>query len=344
MRKKEEKLRQIIDRLFRLNVYLFPFFWLSVNALILLETVAFRGFVKKYLFFGLHFFIFIAVLSLVFARLTQISLSHKKEKVVNKQHYIFLNNFLKLSLPVQITIAYLLFKQLPEGRESFLIVDSRFVYPDVFMLIPIINIFFLLVWSNFFKTLFIQIDKTKSDFKKSLVIVTYLVLLVNLLLNGLVSSGESIYKNVVVFVKNPLKNYDWKMEKQLGSVYKYYKFVSYNTPENAVILHPKQQWMWPAISNRGFTRYFLFPRKFISEDEPLLKKEEVTHVFLIGNRTLDGKLEIDRWPNFAVPAKRVILYSRNGDGVNLIFTGDDKLEERNTELWGVIEVDNTIKW
>jgi hypothetical protein len=178
----------------------------------------------------------------------------------------------------------------------------------------------------------------------------YLILIFAVFITSVISDFPSAKKNLWYLIKHPFYGYDQKMKIEIGPVYDYYLFVRKNTRSDSYILKPIQQGTWPDVSNEGFTRYFLYPRKFISEERLGVDKGKVDYVFLIGNTNLYGNGKIERWPDFDVPAKSIVLYSQETGQkfkeIKMDYNYEKFLDDdfEYSKYWGIIEVDKTRKW
>lgn len=142
-----------------------------------------------------------------------------------------------------------------------------------------------------------------------------------------------------VLLNNPSASYDWKMTFSIGPFYDYMQFVCKFTPEKALILHPKQQSRWPEISNQGYTRYFVYPRDLVAENGDEEKKEKITHIFIVGRKTLDSKKSLDQWPEQKIPARRLIYVPEFPGGEVTLLEKDYDPTDKINDRWGIIELE-----
>lgn len=217
-------------------------------------------------------------------------------------------------------------------RDSYAFVYKNILHfnPYLFSVLIIISFFFLLIeqpGSN--KLTFFSKPKV---LKLSLVLIIIYIFLQNNFL---------LLRNAIPLVKfslqNPSASYDIKMRTHVGPFYDFVKFVKENTPPNAVILHPVQQSRWPEVSNEGYTRYFIFPRELVSEGDEE-KKENVTYIFIIGRKSVDGKSNSDQWPTEKISAKRLIYMPKAGQTESRILEKSYDPEDQINDSWGMIEL------
>lgn len=153
-----------------------------------------------------------------------------------------------------------------------------------------------------------------------------------------------LVKNILPYFKVTMINlsasYDWRMEHEVGFFYNYTMFINKYTPDSALILHPKMQSRWPEVSNEGYTRYFVYPRDLVAEDGDELKKEKITHIFIIGRKNLDGVKNLDPWPTVKIPAKRLIYAPLGLKGEVTILEKDYSPSDEINDRWGIIELEN----
>lgn len=160
----------------------------------------------------------------------------------------------------------------------------------------------------------------------------------------LISISLSFFKiastQVQFIIKDPFANYDQKMSKIYHHFYYYTKFVNANTPENAVIMRMKQGDKWPWLSNDPFTRYFIYPRYTKEGDKSTLDDQEIDYVFIHKKYIYpQDPWNGERWPDFPIPAKRVLYMKDNTSLEPIIVEGDyDPNDETYENHWGIIEL------
>lgn len=335
-----------------INFILFPILFVSVITLFLLESVTYPNFVDNHFVLSVEMLFIMCIESGLIALVTYHSESNSKKSITGMMYQFMFTACILVVAPLLILLL-VSSSILSPYRDSILIGRGILYYPH-----RITNILFLVIYYISTYTLLTTRMKllNSSNIEKILALKSYLSakILIKILYHlsimfCLVVSVVKIFptfkQNSGYLIKHPFYSYDEKMRLQIGPVYDYYSFVKKNTKDNSFILKPTQQGRWPDISNEGFTRYFLYPRKFISEENINGQKDMIDYVFLIGNLKLHRDEELDRWPDFDVPAKRIILYSKKDYSVYKILDQDydyDKFEY--PEYWGVIEIDKNKKW
>lgn len=349
--KSDDLFIKIIVILLNVNYLLFPIFYVTVITLLFLESITYPGFVDNHFIVSIEL-LFIMVLITGFVGLvTHLSDKNFKNSISSMMYQFVYSASALSTIPIVILLS-ISGSMLSDNRDSILIGKGILFYPHRVIDILILVIYFLLIYTILIKMkIFDKINSQKIFDAKNILntqIVTnafYYIIAGLIILSSLFSAFPSFKQNLGYLVKKPLYTYDQKMRLQIGPVYDYYMFVKNNTPKGAYILKPEQQGRWPDISNEGFTRYFLYPRNFVSEENLKNEKEKVDYIFLIGGLKLHRDEELDRWPNFNVPAIRIILYSKSGLSVYKVLNQDyDYKNFDYKEYWGVIEVDKTKKW
>lgn len=357
----DKRIIKFFDKLVKYNVRFFPFIWVTVLVLVFIESVTFKGFIQKYLLFDLKLYVAFVIVSGFLARTTYIA-SFKDVSADTKMLYSLLGNINKLIFPSVVITTYVLYSLRQIGSDSILYNNSTRLYPETFIFIPLLSLFLI----------YIKLDKSESLFDRNfepkknllnlfsynpaqlnvlsynpgqiLTITLVPMIILWIVLNSISGSWKYFHPHLKTIVKNPFASYEWKMENQVGPIFSYYKFVNSYTDKSALILHPRQQGRWGDVSNAGFTRYFLFPRNLVSEDEAKEDKIKITHVFLIGQKNLLGR-EQDSWPDFKVPANKITYYPNNKTNQAIIVEGDfNPANNPYPDLWGIIEVKKGEKW
>lgn len=345
----KDEISVYLDRLFRINVTLFPYIISQGIVLFLVETFTYKGFVSNYLFLQVEIWLIAGLLSGFIALLTAFSISRFPKNTISLYK---LFKFLMPILTANMLLIYILLLLGFSKGESTINYGGRFlIYPDRFAYAIILALYFTIV-SNVFiklhdnpalKNMTMRLNKLSTP----QMLFTFISLFIILLLSKYSLSADlALFTyNVKNIIKAPLASYSDKMIKQIGPVFKYYEFVNQHTPESAVILHPTQQGQWPDVSNAGYTRYFIYPRNLLAYENLEHGKDDVTHVFVIGDRKLHDNTLHNRWPDFYVPAEKVIYYL-NDD--NKVITVEGDYDPKNlgefSDYWGIIEVKKGAEW
>jgi hypothetical protein len=326
---------------FSINRGIFPYLVLISLGLLLVESFTYRGVVLRYLFIPVELLLVINAFSGFVSLLTTMSITQKS----NIPYLSIIYKFLKLVLLLFISIYILLNISFPVIEEAINYGGRFLIYPERLLYGILLIVYFLIIYK--LQSTIEQNSRRERHISPLQLVSTFVVLLlVGLILkSGFSTNLRLATYNLKNITKSPFASYREKMITQIGPIYDYYSFVNANTPENALILHPTQQGQWPDVSNAGYTRYFIYPRDLLAEEQRGLKSEEITHVFLIGNRKLHNNEKQNGWPSFYVPAERVVYYIKGSDET-IVVEGDYNPEdiEKYGGHWGIIEVKKGIQW
>ncbi len=332
---------KFLNLLWSVNYKIFPSLVVIAILFSLIEGVTYQGFVAKYFLVDIKLIIILVAMSGLF-----VFLHAKNKSSVTPESYIFLKNLLNILIIAFLLVTYLLYLKLPSARNSIYFGSNNLVYPNRFLIASLMSVYYFIIYYLCFGKINLPFQSkiTKLDTQG----IMYTLFLIGAILWTLSTSAIKdlyIFKvNVIPIIRNAGATYDWKVRSQIGPIFDYYKFVVNNTPESALILGPKQQGQWPDVSNQGFTRYFVYPRNLISEDFEGFKKQSPTFAFLIGGRKLHDNSLQNRWPDFYIPAKKIIFYPNDKDGKTIEVYGDyNPKKVVYPDYWGIIEIDNA-RW
>jgi len=224
---KDKKLLGLIDRILQWNVKLYPFIWPIGITFFLLETFTFKGFVAKYFLVDIKIFFALVVGCGFFSYLTYSS-STKKLKENILESYKFLKNLCVLSLPITAIFSYILYTQLPEDSSFINYGGPNLIYPDRFLFIPLLTIYFIFIYYQMLKLRHKEqvVGKDISyirSFKKRLPHMFMLVLIFWLAANSISKDRKLLVYNLKALLKNPSASYEEKMEEQIGPIFNYYQ-------------------------------------------------------------------------------------------------------------------------
>lgn len=210
-------------------------------------------------------------------------------------------------------------------------------YAYLFCLIVFLTVGLLIfITEDVFKNLSLTQKNTNKLFmlateKKYLLKISIIIVVLGLVFQGAIGFSKTAILLVKPILENPLAGYDWKMRSQIGPFYDYTRFVNQNTPLDAVFLEPPMKMPWPLIGNKGYTRYFIFPRELVSVDVDEADKGKVTHIFIIGRK--DGQ-----WPVTKIKAKRLIYMPEKIADKPIVLEKDYDPEDPINDRWGIIEL------
>lgn len=333
--------------LLRLNFIIFPFLWVIVMAFIGLESTTYSGFIGKNLFVDLKLLIIFVFLSGLFARVSLLGGTGVRKVYEN---YRILSLVNKILFPA-ILITNLIFIAIEERHFRGYIYTRIFHFDPYYLLIATgLSLFLILLGFDSLITSSLTVSRLKKHKKGRLFLEIFLEAKEIILGGGMMAVIFWILLSNFYYIASHAprvlhktfahlsSSYDWRMREQIGLFYDYTKFINANTPEDALILHPKQQSQWPEISNQGYTRYFIYPRRLVSEDSDEKLKSDIAYIFIIGRKTLDGKNELNQWPEIKVSAKRLIYMPETPSGEATILNKDYDPNDKINDRWGIIEL------
>ncbi len=347
MDKNKYSLLNAIDNFLILNIKLFPLLWLAGVSFCLVEAFTYQGFFAKHLLLDMKLYLLIIVFSGLFMTLSIISMPIEKSKLILRQLEVIKKIFVFV-LPVMMIFSFVLITRLAQHRNSIVFANDHLIFPGRIILATLLIIYFLIIYALVFifrKQILNLLNRNTLSFTLLLQKLGLLLVFVWIIAISINKDFRLFKFNVSAVLHDPFASYDKKMQNQIGPIYKYYKFVNENTPENAVILNPKQQGQWPDVSNQGYTRYFIYPRNLISEENLSVSKDKITHIFLIGGKKLHDFSNNNRWPDFYVPAKKITYYMNDDSKQQItVYKDYDPNDPEYSEYWGIIEVNTKGIW
>lgn len=329
----------------RWNFNSFPFLCVTGFALTMLESFTYPGFVGKHLYFSVELMAIVIFFSGILSGFTYLSEYGDSDTSVNIDIYLFVKNLCLISVFPVVIFLYILDSFIPSNRDSIILNSTNLLFPGRVIISFGFMAFFMAIYYvfiNFYKYKQVAIIKrylAHRTFKEMLTGILFYATIFLILVYSAKMDLPLFKYDLNFMVKNPGYSYEQKMGALVGPNYYYYMFIKNNTPEDAVILKPKQQGRWPDLSNEGYSRYFLYPRKFVSEEDGPDAIAKATHAFLIGNIKLINTEDLDRWPNFDLNSKEIILYSPDKRDIFTGVPGNFKFKTfPYPEKWGVIVI------
>ena len=351
-----EMAEKFIEKVLDLNFILFPYLSLITIFVLLLESVTYPGFVANHFFMSSVLIFCLFILSGVFSGLTYISSQSKKDVSVFDK-YVLLKNIFLLILPIILILLFIFRNYTNLQRYSILFGSGVLFYPSRVVIALGCMIYFLGIYSFFMETKYRNkfsgyFAKIKEMFsKKSAIDLVstsgFIFVILFIVMNSTYKDLPFAKFNVGFLLKHTFYTYDQKMFNQIGPDYNYYLFIDKYTPNDAVIMHPKQQGQWGDVSNEGYSRYFIYPRNLVSEDVDPSLKDQANYVMIIGGKNLvSDHAKQNRWPDFNVPAKEIILYNFDITKPPIILYSDYNYKTfKYPDYWGLIVVDKErAKW
>lgn len=329
----------------RLNYIFFPFLTILTMFFLFVECVTYAGFLSKYLILNAKSFMFLNVVSgmiLVTTREAEFSGQYTSTGSL----YKFLFQLSYLFTPVIFIFYYLMISAEASNYPNF--VFSNFhIIPDNFIYLLFSSLFVLIVglilehrelaivFSRFFYTSKNAKSKTSSVEKAAKQIV--IILIAFFMIGNLMKTVREIAKSNVYIVQNINNTYDQKMTASWNDFYRYMIMIKKVTPEDAVIQIPPSVRPWLSEGNSVLVRYFLYPRKLISPDEPATQTLKPQYYFLAKGFWKADPSEYG-WPKEKVYSRKIYYFDLQSGKIASEDKTYDPLDAKNKNSWGLIEV------
>lgn len=309
------KLSKIINQLL-------PYLIIITFLILLLETIKFPGFFKKYFYIDAKVF-FALTLTFIF---------------IIKTRSNFLKRLFKYNqvlLPI-LVFFYIILNAIEGALFVNYVLATFQIHLDGLVLLVLFST------SLFLIDKFISF-KPKSNGKLKFIYPTVIFLISLYLIKNLTYVVDQSFKRNFYILFHPLDSYDQKMSYFWDKFYNFMIFVKNNTPDDATILLPPMKDPWlQGSGNPHFVRAFLFPRKLIQiEDERIENPENFppkTYILITWGTQECQPEGCHGWPRQDIPAKKIIY--KDPDSTNTIETRTDatyKLED-DKYVYGIIEL------
>jgi hypothetical protein len=338
-----------IDRLRSLLVGSFPYLYVTTNALLVLETATYHGFVRKFLFFDVTFLFFLTLLVDVYLVSQSIFYRRKATSLTFIDQLIVSVNRLSL---IPLLLTYYVLANLEVTNFPNYVFSHFHINPENLMNILVFNIlvfcFELLRSTKLSQELYTILHRRFGfELNSSTAIQLFFFgALLFFIVPQMQYDFNYTYINTVRTLQTFGQTYDQKMvfmlggKKYTGWIYAYGQFVNTHTPKDAVIFIPPQEESWQMEGNQYYFRWFVYPRKLVtSQDIQAPIPEGATHVLIAYGSWPWGVKEYG-WPRIKIPAdriKRIILVNRETDEI-IEKTDTDYIHHPSEQLWGVIEL------
>lgn len=324
------KKNKIFKKVFQINYAFFPFFSLIAIVLILLEAVTYKGFIASQIFLSPEIifvlFVFSAFLS-----------------VMGYRHYIKTTYFRLLA-----KLTFMFFPALFVVGLIFLIIEAKnhpgYVYTHGFHFNPmyflyLFAIFILIFFADAFTNSDIFHKYKPTQIPNMFLSISIIILFVFMLITNLFEDIYEVRPELAAVIKHPFADDDYKNRYLFADFYDYSKFIKKHTPDDAVFLRMVQQSKWPAVSNDGYVRRFIYPRHTLAGGEGELSDPRITHVFIhraYGPPRVNKYIE--KWPDFPVKAEKVIYMKEEGyKSEPIVIDGDYNPNDHTyDDYWGII--------
>lgn len=161
-------------------------------------------------------------------------------------------------------------------------------------------------------------NKAQSFIENNKLGLTLLLILLILTYQNIASLFSfNVMGRITYMLKNPFINTEKRLAVELTpDFYNYLQFIKNNTPSNARILIPPQDAPWYNYGNRGFMRYFLYPRILINGSRNVAPEnfQDYDYCLVIGGKyNPDIYRSEEDWPQFQIPAKEASYLLPTGE-------------------------------
>ncbi len=334
-----------MEKILRLNYYLFPFVTIMSLSFLFVESVTYSGFLSQYLILNAKAFMFLDLLSGILLVFPGNKLKYKKEGQINSLcKFLFQLNY--LITPVLCVFYYLMISAEATNYSNY-VFSTFHVIPDNFIyfafLSVCVSIFGIFFEGNFLGLTLSVLPMSKGRGGKLEAVREFSALLIFLSVflltawNG-IGTMKIVIKNNIFIFRNLGYTYDQKMLTSWNDLYRYLQLVKRVTPENSVIKIPPSVRPWLSEGNSVLVRYFLYPRKLISPDEPESQKLDPDYFFVAKGLWKVSDPSEYGWPREDVDAERIYYFDLESGKISeenkKFFASDPK----NKNSWGLIKV------
>lgn len=329
-----------MNKISKHNFYIFPFLWLLVLCLSILESFTFPGFLYKSIFFGFQFFLLFYILSGFLLRSKILILSKN-----GNNFYKFLGQLNNILLPIILLITFITSAvEVANYRDYFL--NKIHLQPKNLYWTSFIVLFAVILnLKNLGKKWFL--DKLILQREKSSIIV--LALLGWLVVFNIRSISGIVFKNLFFIAQHPLVDYDFKMRYQWGDFYDYMVFLRENTPSEAKMAHPPWEIPpWLSTGSQPLVRYFLYPRQLFQTKDITSLDPKADYAMIAWGFWQCPQKPTEKyfgqcsygWPKVKINAEWIIYKEEKSARLkkkieNTIYDPDDKI---NKNAWGLIKI------
>lgn len=301
---------------------LLPYAVIITGFILILETVKYPGFFKKYAYIDANIVVAITLTFLVISQS-----DNKFLQRIYKINHIF--------LPI-IVIVYTILNAI-EGLHFINYVLATYHINLEGLTLIVLYSFSLFIIDKFVRQNFKIISNFRYVFILSVfLIIVYLVKNLNFIVD------QSFKRNFYIFF-HPMDTYDQKMSYHWDKFYDYMIFVRNNTPEDATIVLPPMKDPWlQGGGNPHFVRAFLFPRKLIQIENGIIEDLEnidpKTYILITWGTQGCQPEGCHGWPRQDIKAKKIIY--KDPDSTNVIEIREDAIYrlEDDKYVYGLVEL------
>lgn len=328
---------------------MFPYFYVTTNVLLLLETVTYHGFVRKYLFSDISLFVYGTVALHCFLVSQSIFLKRKIDDRSYMMRLVIALNRLSL---IPLILTYYVLANLEINNFPNYVFSHFHINPDNLMSILVLNLLVfgleLLRSTNLSGEIHLILRRRFGLLltPQSVVQLLFFGSIMFFMVPQLQYDFNYTYINTVRTLQSLRETPDQKMilmlggKKYTGWVYIYAQFLKSYTPSDAVLFIPPQTEGWQMEGNQYYFRWFVYPRKLTtSQDIEAPIPDDASYVAIAEGAWPWGMKEFG-WPRIKIPAERIakiILIDRETEVVTEQMNVD-YVWDPNKHLWGVIKL------
>lgn len=315
--------------------YFIPFLLVFSLFLLILETITYPGFARKFLFLSSkEFSVLIYIISFA-----SILATDQFNKFFNT---LLLNvfSFNVLIMPVLAFLYFLLIIEQNNNTQNY-IFSTYHIHVSQFKLVLVFSIAIFILGllktnkKKIIKFINKEIKKGESAVVKQLI---YILIFIFILKSSFVIL-ENISENFSHIVVSPFATYEQKQKWKIGEI-DYYKFIANNTPENARILVPPQTSPWLTVGNVGYIRYFLYPRIIYSGKLVDNNFENIDYVIIAKGSWPVSNDDLYGWPKEKIEAEMILFFDMENKSIEKL---DSQYFDINKDptfkyRWGLIKL------
>ena len=236
----------------------------------------------------------------------------------------------------------------------------KIYFPDILLLIDLVSILLAVIIANRILEIEIKRGVIRLHIKKvnhqikvlffpqkpsSLQILFLLLLLPIIFVNYQSIYSYNLTKRLSFMVKHPFASNQEKLAQELDTgiyhnrFFEFTNFIKALTPEHSKILLPPQESPWQEFGNRGFMRYFLYPRTLVNgkANIPPENFSDYDYVIIVlGVNDADIQKSNLSWPEFAIPGK--VIYFLGNDNKVLSQPGPFDPQKSYPSRFGLIKL------
>ncbi len=324
---------------------LFPFFSVLSLAALFIESVTYSGFFAKYVLLDAKLIMIFDIALGLFLVMGKNGFDVQKSSVYNGLHSLVFHLSYLFS-PVLVLFYYLMVSVETTNYPNF-VFSSYHIIPDNFMYLVFLDVYLVvlgvLVEKPHLKALLpkfynsINDDREDKLINSSRVLLGLQSLIVIFVLSNFAKTSREILKSNIFIFHNLNYSYDQKMTSSWNDFYRFMFLVKKVTPENSVIAIPPSVRPWLSEGNSVLVRYFLYPRKLISPDEPKTQNLTPQYYLLAKGLWKASNPEDYGWPKIRIDSEEIFYFDLASGKVVAKKSGYNPEDLANKDAWGVIK-------